>query len=283
MAEKVSLTDVVKLRALFKKKSWNNYSNEEYVFERLCKLMDNLSIEQKDLLFELTDDFLWVSNKEYEGLFNGIINQLESTINLANCVNIYLLPVVKVKDRKKNKSALSCVYLFRGLLSMNKNFNHIKIEISEDYDSLKKMNFKNDETDLIILIDDFIGTGDSFADCWEDLLNNKTINTKNSILISIVIQSDGFDYISNKFGLTIYYSDKRNKGITNKYSEPQLSEKIRIMKDIERYCKAKEFSFGYRQSEALVSMVRTPNNTFPIFWKKCIIRNEKFDPPFLRS
>jgi len=283
MIERVSVNDVLKLRALFKKKNWNNYSNEEYVFESLCKLMDNLSSDQRDLLFELTDDFLWVSAKEYEDRFSTIINQIEGTINLTVCRNIYLIPVIKVKDRKKIKSAPACVYLLKGLLGMNKNFSHIKIEISEDYELLKRKSFKNDGTDLIMLIDDFIGTGDSFGDCWTDLINNKTIQISNSVLVSLVMQSDGFNFIRDKYGIAIYHSEVRNKGISNKYKEPHLSEKTKIMKDMEKYCKAGDFSFGYGQSEALVSMTRTPNNTFPIFWKHSTIRNEKFAPPFPRG
>lgn len=27
-----------------------------------------------------------------------------------------------------------------------------------------------------------------------------------------------------------------------------------------------EFQFGYDHSEALVKMIRTPNNTFPVYW-----------------
>jgi hypothetical protein len=27
-----------------------------------------------------------------------------------------------------------------------------------------------------------------------------------------------------------------------------------------------DYLFGYKKSEALVTMIRTPNNTFPVFW-----------------
>jgi hypothetical protein len=29
----------------------------------------------------------------------------------------------------------------------------------------------------------------------------------------------------------------------------------------------KKYLFGYKRSEALISLIRTPNNTFPVFWK----------------
>jgi len=40
------------------------------------------------------------------------------------------------------------------------------------------------------------------------------------------------------------------------------------MQSIERRIKGLEekFKFGYEGSEALVSMIRCPNNTFPIYW-----------------
>jgi hypothetical protein len=51
------------------------------------------------------------------------------------------------------------------------------------------------------------------------------------------------------------------------------------MKDIEKKINIRgEFSLGYKQSESLISMIRTPNNTFPVFWEK----NDFFKPPFER-
>ena len=44
------------------------------------------------------------------------------------------------------------------------------------------------------------------------------------------------------------------------------------MKNIEEAIQVSDdYKFGYKGSEALVKMIRTPNNTFPIYW----LRNKK--------
>ncbi|OIR07668.1 hypothetical protein GALL_103330 [mine drainage metagenome] len=282
MSDRVSLSDVTRLRALFSEKEWNSYPNETFVFNNLCKLMDNLTKEQSDLIFELTNDFLWLSGSEYEGRFNQILNFMFEKIDFSKCHFIYLIPVSQVKDRNKIKSASHCVYVFKNLLSMNRNYSNTKKEIIEDYELLNKTNFKNDGTELIFFVDDFVGTGDTFSDCWLDITKNETININNSVLISLVLLEEGHRYITERFGLPIYYSELCRKGITDKYAANELEEKYNIMKVIESHCKPGKFTFGYKQSEALVSMSRTPNNTFPVFWKKSVIKRNEIEPPFPR-
>lgn len=60
-----------------------------------------------------------------------------------------------------------------------------------------------------------------------------------------------------------------NKGITDNYTEEELSEKLMLMNTIESKIKVhKNEKLGFKGSEALISLIRTPNNTFPVFWKE---------------
>lgn len=44
-----------------------------------------------------------------------------------------------------------------------------------------------------------------------------------------------------------------------------------------------DYSFGYKESEALVTMTRTPNNTFPLYWFEAKLdKNNKWQAPFPR-
>lgn len=64
---------------------------------------------------------------------------------------------------------------------------------------------------------------------------------------------------------------------------PILEQKLELMKSIEsKIPKVGKFSFGYEKSEALVTLMRTPNNTFPIFWKDCTHKGQKLKAPFPR-
>jgi hypothetical protein len=45
----------------------------------------------------------------------------------------------------------------------------------------------------------------------------------------------------------------------------------------------KNFSLGYNNCEALITLARTPDNTFPVFWMKHRIGKKYFDAPFSRE
>ena len=278
-----SLVYISKLHALFKEKNWYANDNEDFVFEKLCRLIDNFSDEQKELFFELTEDFLWLSGAEYDGSFNAIFNYMLNQIDLKNCTTIYLIPVLKAKDRGTAKSSSHCVYAVRNLLLMNRGFAKFEKVIVEDYEWLEDHPFTADGRECIFLIDDFVGTGNTFDECWLSLLSNTSIAQTYTALVSLILQEEGYKFISSKFGIDIFYNEIRQKGITNRYKGQELIEKKRIMKEIEAHIKPGKYSFGYKESEALVTMSRTPNNTFPVFWKKSIIKRVEYEPPFPRN
>lgn len=74
----------------------------------------------------------------------------------------------------------------------------------------------------------------------------------------------------------------QGKGITDSYPQQTKEEKKAIMLEIEKKLKPGKYQFGYEKSEALVTMTRTPNNTFPVFWMNYEHKGSKFSPPFPR-
>ena len=55
------------------------------------------------------------------------------------------------------------------------------------------------------------------------------------------------------------------------------------MDDIEKRLKVNEnYRRGFKESEALVCMLRCPNNTFPVFWSTKKVSGESWPAPFPR-
>lgn len=56
------------------------------------------------------------------------------------------------------------------------------------------------------------------------------------------------------------------------------------MRNIENriFSKVGDYSLGFKESESLISLLRTPDNTFPIFWNN-YKKNINLRPPFPRS
>ena len=77
--------------------------------------------------------------------------------------------------------------------------------------------------------------------------------------------------------------ESTKKGISNFYEGNDLSTKSTIMTEIERLIpKVKNYKFGFEKSEALVTMAKTPNNTFPVFWKDFQKKGKLYKAPFAR-
>lgn len=85
------------------------------------------------------------------------------------------------------------------------------------------------------------------------------------------------------FNIPYYTSSKRKKGISDRYVTPELEIKIELMKGIEKLIPNNWCPFGWKHSEALVTLTRTPNNTFPIFWNTHKKGGKNFKAPFERK
>jgi hypothetical protein len=280
-SKSIKVGDFVWLQEIWDSKNWKENENEAYVYERFCNIIPHLSQEQKQLIQELIENYLWINSREYEKRFNNIIEKLDSAV-LTGCNTIYILPIIKPSDEKKTKSGNHCIYYLKGgIFSFNPLYENINLEVIEDYATFLRLDFKSDGSEVILLIDDFIGSGDTFDDAWTEIQKNPSALKTKLAILTLAIQEEAYIEI-DKYGIPIYYSELRKKGISDSYQSPEKEEKIKIMEEIEDMIKPAYYSFGYKRSEALITLIRTPDNTFPFFWMRYPIRGTEFTGPFFR-
>ena len=79
----------------------------------------------------------------------------------------------------------------------------------------------------------------------------------------------------------VFAAQLRKRGISDKYPKAEAEEKLNMMRNISRQIKGpRNMILGYENSEGLVSMIKTPNNTFPVYWYE----NKKYpSAPFVRG
>ena len=170
-------------------------------------------------------------------------------------------PIKKEGDHNSVKSADVISYLCKA--------THIK-----HIDKLSNKTFKivTQYTDLIpkhksvnkpfIVLDDYIGSGRYALSVSEELIK-RGIPKSNIIICSLFISENGAKAIEEA-GFLIEYVEKV-ENIINKLSPKD----IKLLSEIEKSLSVDEkFSFGYNRSGNLVSLIRTPNNTLPVFWYK---------------
>ena len=272
---------MARILKIFIDKEWKNRGEQLYnrVLQGMCSLVANLEDDKRDLILDLAERYEWIGTNEYQGKITEVLNKVDKQ-KLKKCRRIIVFPIMRPDDEAKVKSGHAMVYMIRGVTPFLDDFEGIDIKEIVRYDELLTLKIESD--DLVFLVDDFLGSGETVNETLIEVLKNRSISLDKLIIISVMIQKDSIDIIEG-YGVDLYYSDSHTKGISDFYADDEVEDKINLMLEIEKLIKVERFfSLGYAQSEALVTMIRTPDNTFPVFWKDYKIGNKEFKAPFPR-
>lgn len=259
----------IELISVFKEQNWDieeSISGENSVFDMFCKRLEELESDaDRELMLELTRKYLVVDLEEYGkymvDVFRKFIDRNKDKIGKMEVIHMF--PVQDKDYPAKTKSGNVMCYLFQGnLMRRFAEFRNKRIRIIETFDGLEK--YKED-IECLLLVDDFVGTGDTILSCI-NLIEEKGIKKERIKALTLVMQEQGRNAVE-EYGVETYSAVLRNRAITDNYSIEEAEEKIAQMKNISKRIKAKkELYLGYKESEGLVSMIKTPNNTFPFYW-----------------
>jgi hypothetical protein len=279
LKENLSINTLNRLRLKFEYLGW---LEEEELFLDFCAMLSRLNQEQQDLILEMTGNFLKVDLPNYYPYIHNALSLIKPE-EFATVTQIYVLPLLDKDDYGKPKSSTFLAYLFQSQkVKKHQLFLEKKITIGDKPDILPISDRFNRSQSKLMLVDDFIGSGKTAIDALSDLVDNIGININKIIILSLVAQLEGIEKIKSK-GVSVYAPIIRKKGISESYDSPQKEDYMRIMTQVENGLKVREENrFGFNQSEALVSMIRTPNDTFPVFWYEPKIDGIKCKAPFPR-
>jgi len=264
--KKLTAQRALQLFKIFENKNWsfvNELDIDEY--DNFCKMLEYLEEDQQDLIISLTEDFLYISSNEYPKHFQLAFDKFYQSEIWMPRGRIYIVPLLREEDYEKNKSSKNLHYLVKSRKTyFQKRYELLKLGFLDLLPHITSPEIIFDrQNDFLCLIDDFIGTGETAASAIETV-ERLGIPKSRLIVISLVAQKEGLDKIKPNVAAT-FVANEREKAIRG--SAKDEIEKARIMQEIESKMKVKEkYRFGYGQSEALVRMIRTPNNTFPVYW-----------------
>lgn len=217
---------VTKLYTIFKQKKWKIQEDGDYsVFDRFCSRLAELeNDEERDLIIELTNEFLWIQSSMYEEYLLKALKKLFKSKEWEpeKGKNIYICPLLAARDFGKLKSSTYMLYLCQSILMRTySEFQEEQIRICETPEVLKA---HEDRIGSLILIDDFIGSGETALECLEYLnFLNKKIH-----IVSLVAQEEGINNIS-KENVSVFTAVSRKKAITDAYPESEAKEKMEEM------------------------------------------------------
>lgn len=260
------------LVAVFKANGWeipDGPSGMESRFNRFCERLSMLDVKEQLLVINLTKRFTDISGSEYLHLILQLLNRLHSGNNplFFQTTKFFILPLIAPCDFTKTKSSNFVWYYFRdekvkyNPLFLGKQLVYCDIEKAPWVSSLKS-------NETIILVDDYIGSGETAVGAINWIVESFKVSPKQIVILSIAAQEQGMQHILSETGVVVYSYYQFQKGISDFYSEGEREDYIAIMEGIENKLKVtSQDRLGYNQSEALISLIRTPNNTFPVFWK----------------
>ena len=277
-----TLESIFELNKIFKSKNWTNLDIDEFVFNNSCTLLDNVSENQRELIIELLDRYMWISLEDYQSKILKTMENVDDVV-LSKLKVVYIFPIIKKEDEGRFKSGQFLIYQIKAFKKHLKKYRDITFKYVSKFETFET-GFRLKPNEMIFLIDDYIGSGETLRFCLNEIQNNNNeIVNENIQIVTIVTQKEIADNIrAEGYG---YQADTYSeKGISDFNSSPVLEEKIRIMLDIEKMIPGgSHFSLGYNGSEALITLARTPDNTFPIFWKEYKKGGKKYDAPFSRE
>lgn len=255
-----------RLKELFQNKGWDKNDNEQEIFRRFGILLQNLSVPEQNLLLDLTDRYHWVPYSQYIGLLTTLFGAL-SAEDLTNIKHLYLFPVIKPEDEEETKSGNVVLYLYQVIVHLlPQHLREIKFTIIEQFEKITPENFELQDGELLLLCDDFIGSGSTITKTFSEVDKNPSIEYGQIRVISVAIMQEAVDLLIAK-GVTLYQMFIEQKGITGFYHGDEHRQKFALMQKIERMTLVRSrYKMGFKKSEALITMARTPNNTFSIYW-----------------
>jgi len=275
-------TEVIRaITKIFKEKNWFVKDTDDVVFDSFCDLLEILEPPERSLLIELTNHYYWITSDEYLQLLLEVFKEIPADF-FAAAKKLFLFPVIKPSDEGRPKSGVGLTYDIKAEFPRIGKLRHISAATLEKFEQFKTITGAP-ETNLLCLVDDFIGTGDTLDQCLNAIGKNIKIDYDRMFIVTISCQQETYNTLIAK-GIKIYCKYLIPKGITDFNKEVDTKEKKNLMRKIEESVPgAKSFSLGFQESESIITLKRTPDNTFPIFWKKARKEGKWFDAPFYRD
>ena len=112
----------------------------------------------------------------------------------------------------------------------------------------------------LLLLDDFIGSGKYVCDVVQELFD-AGISKENIVICTLYLSEAGNKQLTES-GYSVEYLELVSCSLQKLSPQEQ-----NVLQTIENSLGvSKEFHFGYGESATLITLLRTPNNSLPMFW-----------------
>ena len=249
-----------RLSQIINDKGWDSF---DYIFQddtvenSILSFLYELSDDERDLFLDFMESYLIV--QDYRIHCVELISDVVRKHGQGGVIN--LCPI-KLKRHRSTKSGQNLIYEFDTL---KRRFPGAIFRFFDDPCSRGLANAEG----KLVAVDDFIGTGNQFIEMLEEIEANGGRCQFDGVA-AIVVQEEAQKSI-NARGIQVSCVELRLKAteVVESYGRLIREEIYRVLDNLEeRLLIPNCFRRGYKGTESLVTMKRTPNNTLPVFWSQ---------------
>ena len=279
--------NIIRLTHIFNSKKWpidtGDPADDPVLFDKFCHLLSELSDDEQDLILTLTEDFSRFTYYDYPKLMNKALLKVDPIL-IRDAEMVFLIPLVSPKDMEKGESKSGHALPYTTLRTVIPSHSYLKDKKVKAIESLSLLESQhcNRNNALLLILDDFIGTGNTACKFLDEYCRYYQVRSDSLVIASLVIQKAGMEAIRD-LGFDVVAAHIRQRGISDSNKIPDPMKALSIMDCVEDRLKINtRYRRGYGQSEALVKMIRIPNNTFPVYWCAKTTNGDEWPAPFRR-
>lgn len=237
--------------------------------ELVALFSDCENMAQMKLLCGLLERFHYSTSSEFTEGLNAIAQYLFSD----NLLEPSQSQMYGLEHSREADSAHEIVYRFKSIVA--KKYGQ-GLNLTATLNQAPK--FSVDERPNIILVDEFIGSGQSANTAVSQLLakvKRQGFSPDRIYLCYVVGMKLAVDRIRGSYGINVYCHKVLSKGISDYYQGAHKVAALQNMRKLERkladpcpYTQATMPSLGYNAAETLYAREdgNPPNNNFPVLW-----------------
>lgn len=254
---------------------------------------------------DLVNQIPWLNDRRYEKGLHGLLEEYQSHEEREALITLlerfihhehrdrldavdYLADIINKKkfthqdtlfiatsDGKESDGSTAGLYNFKSALAELGQYwkeDNLVPSLNMSFERCTSCHIKN-----VVIFDDFIGSGKTIVkkvnEFREEMKARNVLHIK-IYIFSYVGMKFGVEYAAQELDLDIYCHLLLQKGISD-YTASNPEGLMSTVQDMEsklgnkwKKLKLRDFSLGYKQSEALYQLYRSncSNNVFPIFW-----------------
>jgi len=274
--DKINHEDFIKLYELTKNQNWlEDVSIELIELWNLCE-----HSTERNLIYELLLNFLCLDSKK----INVYCKDISKYICDEWGIRSESTKIVALSDEIRPDGSQFFIQSLKNKFADRNNWTERNFE--NNLTSIGKASYQLKNGQNLILIDDFIGTGNTVERKIKWLKSKIKEKNKYDIkifLVSLACMQEALNIIKS-LEIEFFTPKILKKGISDYYKGEILKDNIGNMKNLEsklhpiyKNWRLLNFSFGYGKSETLFAIegLNVPNNVFPIFWWPLLMEERK--------